>query len=291
MIDADHYMMSDELQIGVFSSEKDSSLYEYRMKIERVRDELLKFGLSGNQAKVFIYLGKYGPKSAPEIFKSLGLPRTETYYILNVLQSRGIITAECSFPTKYFALPIEQAISTLINVEQEKLNMIAKEERNITQLWKEIPTFAVETNDPKSERLQMMEGAGQIHARIKDMIKTAKEQVIIFGNASDLSRFYHADILETLPNAIFDIKLTVSCAAQAPDFLDEFDKKKIRLAIAEKNNNRCYVIKDNNEVMLFLRNSTHASHNTFAIWTDSKSIIDSMSELFNYSWDLAEKCY
>ncbi len=284
-------MMSDEIQIGVFSSEKDSNLYEYRLKIERVRDELLKFGLSGNQAKVFIYLGKYGPKSAPEIFKSLGLPRTETYYILNVLQSRGIITAECSFPTKYFALPIEQAISTLINVEQEKLNTIAKEEKNITQLWKEIPTFAVETTDTKAEKLQMMEGAGQIHARIKEMIKGAKEQVIIFGNASDFSRFYHSDILETLPNAIFDTKLTISCASQIPDFLSEFDKNKLRLAPSEKNNNRCYVIKDNNEVMLFLRNATHASHNIFAIWTDSRSVIDSMQELFNYTWDLAETCY
>ncbi len=283
--------MSDEIQIGVFSSEKDSSLYEYRLKIERVRDELLKFGLSGNQAKVFIYLGKYGPKTAPEIFKSLGLPRTETYYILNVLQSRGIITAECSFPTKYFALPIEQAITTLINVEQEKLNIIAKEEKNITQLWKEIPTFAVETNDTKSEKLQMMEGAGQIHSRIKEMIRTAKEQVIIFGNASDFSRFYHADILETLPNAIFDTKLTISSTTQVPDFLSDFDKNKVRLAPSEKNNNRCYIIKDNNEVMLFLRNATHASHNTFAIWTDSRSIIDSMHELFNYSWDLAEACY
>src|SRR5579862_7594643 len=81
-----------EVQFGMFAPYDGSNLYEYKLKIERVREELTKFGLSSNQAKVYMYLGKYGPKSAPEVFRSLDLPRTETYYILNILQSRGIVT-------------------------------------------------------------------------------------------------------------------------------------------------------------------------------------------------------
>ena len=69
------------------------------------------------------------------------------------------------------------------------------------------------------------------------------------------------------------------------------DKKKIRLIPKEKNDNKCFVIKDNNEVILILRNATHPSHNVFAIWSDSKSLIDSIQQLFDYSWDASEVSY
>src|SRR5690242_20863803 len=75
-------------------------MYEYTLQLERVKTELQKFGVSPNQAKVYIYLGKYGPKTAPEVFKALDLPRTETYYILNTLQNHGIITSALTSPDR-----------------------------------------------------------------------------------------------------------------------------------------------------------------------------------------------
>ena len=49
--------MNDEMQIGVFSAGEDSTLFDYKMKLEKVQNELVKFGLTNNQAKVYIYLG------------------------------------------------------------------------------------------------------------------------------------------------------------------------------------------------------------------------------------------
>ena len=281
-----------EIQIGVFSASEGSNLYEYKVRLEKIKNELVKFGLTPNQAKVYIYLGKYGPKSAPEIFKSLGLPRTETYYILSILQSRGIVTAEFSFPTRYMALPIEEAVSTLINTEKEKIDLLANQEKDLAQLWKTVPAFAIETNEAKSERLQMMEGAGQIYSKIKEMIKTAREQIIVFGSEKDISRFYHSEIIEMISNSLTEVKIILSPAMNIPDFFEDVvDKKKVRLIPKEKNDNRCFVIKDNDEVVLFLRNATHPSHNIFAIWSDSKSLIDSIQQLFDYSWDASEVSY
>jgi HTH-type transcriptional regulator, sugar sensing transcriptional regulator len=277
-----------EVQFGMFAPYDGTNLYEYKLKIERVREELTKFGLSSNQAKVYMYLGKYGPKSAPEVFRSLDLPRTETYYILNILQSRGIVTAECSSPTKYAAFPLDQAIAALINTEKEKLNLLAQQEKDISQLWDEIPPFAIDTNESETERLQMMEGAGQIYSKIKSMIKNAEEEVYMFGSEKDIFRFYHSDIIEMVLNSSVDTKMILSPASEVPDFLDRLDKKKIRLKSAEKSSNRCFIIKDNDEVVLFLRNATHPLQNVFAIWSNSRSLIDSIRQLFDYSWDSAK---
>src|SRR6185312_1952450 len=108
------------------------------------------FGLTSNQANVYIFLGKSGPKTASDVFKALGLPRTETYYIINTLQSRGIVTAELSSPTRYSALSI--------NVEKKKINTLAKQQNEISELWNAVPTLAIETVDDEKEKLQMLQG-------------------------------------------------------------------------------------------------------------------------------------
>lgn len=283
--------VDSEFQVGVFAAGKDSSLYEYKAKLEKIRDSIVKFGLTQNQAKVYIYLGKYGPKTAPEVVKSLGMPRTETYFILNTLQNKGIVTSEFSSPTRYVAQPIDKAISTLINTEKENLNILAKQEKSITELWQEVPTFAVETTEIKQDRLQTMEGTGQIHSKIKEMIRTAREQIIIFGSEKDISRFYHSEIIEMAFNSLADTRVIISPSLQIPEFLNEYDKKRIRISPSDENNNQCFVIKDNDEIMLFLRNATHPSHRVFAMWSNSKSLNEPLKRLFEYSWESSQHCY
>ncbi|MDE1861557.1 MAG: TrmB family transcriptional regulator [Thaumarchaeota archaeon] len=280
-----------ELQIGVFAAGSGSNLYEYKVKLERIKSELVKFGLTQNQAKIYIYLGKYGSKTAPEVVKSLGMPRTETYFILNTLQNKGVVTAELSSPTRYTALPIEKAMATLINTEKENLEILAKQEKNITQLWGEVPTFAIETAEIKQDKLQTMEGTGQIYSKIKEMIRNAREQITVYGSEKDISRFYHAEIIEMMFNSLADARIIISPAMRMPEILNGVDKNKVRVIPDKGTNNQCFIIKDDDEVMLFLRNATHPSHSVFAMWSNSKSLNEPLRRLFEYSWEGSQSSY
>ncbi len=93
---------------SIFDSTPDSQMYEYKQSIEKVQTELLKYGLTSNQSNVFIYLGKYGAKTAPEVCKALKLPRTETYHLLSALQNKGIVSATFQHPIQFNAVPIRQ---------------------------------------------------------------------------------------------------------------------------------------------------------------------------------------
>ena len=284
-------MSIGEKNLTVFDSEPGSHLYEHRMYLERIRNELLKFGLSQNQSKVYIYLGKFGPKTASDIFKALGLPRTETYHMLNMLQNRGIVTTDLSSPIRYAAMPLEQAILTLINAEKEKINVLSEQTKELSDLWKQVPAFAVETTESISEKLQMVQGQPQIFSKVLSMINSANEGVMIFGSQKDLSRFYHSDIFDTLPNSILGVRIIVSPAKTMPVFAEKIDKKRIRLMPESKQDNQCFVIKDHSEILIFLRNATHPSNDIFAIWSDSKTLVDFMHRLFDYSWDDGEVCH
>jgi sugar-specific transcriptional regulator TrmB len=279
----------ERLQINVFDAERGNALYEQKQLLQKMTQELSQFGFAPNQAKIYIYLGKYGPKTASELFKALQLPRSETYFILNLLQSRGIVTTEFSSPTKYFALPLEQTLSILVNTEKEKLNNLMQKQNDLIKLWNTIPSNIVDTNEMKSGKLQMVQGIESIYSKIKNLIENAKEEILIFCSERDLSGFYYADILDMFPTSL-SVKIIVSPAQKIPSFFDEIDKKIIKLLPNSPTENQCYVIKDNDEVLLFLRNTLHPSHNLFAVWSDSKSMIDSMHALFSYSWTNAKEC-
>lgn len=289
----DHLMQkqSEDLCIDLFAAESDSNMYEYKAKLEHLKDQLQKFGLTKNQAKVYVFLGKYGPKSAPDVFRSLGLPRTETYFILNTLQNRGIVTAELSSPQKFSAIPVGKAILTLVNTEKEKLESLANLEGVLTQLWDDIPAFTVETNENKTEKIQMINGSASINIKIKDMIKNSREEILILGSEKDLSRFYHSDILELLSEPHHEKRIIISPSQKLPSFIEGLDKKIIKLMPNSHEDNQCFIIKDNDEILLFLRNATHPSHNVFALWAESKAMITSLHNLFEYAWDSAEVCY
>jgi sugar-specific transcriptional regulator TrmB len=277
--------------LGIFTSEPGTALYEQRNQLDQIKSELLKFGLSANQAKVYIFLGKYGPKTAPEVCKSLDIPRTETYHILNTLQNLGVVTAECCQPTKFEALPLARVIRTLVNSEKERVNILLQNEKEIVDLWNKIPSFAVETNETKMDKLQMLQGAPQIQNRLKDMILSAKDEFRLLCTPKDFARFYHSDLIKLLGNSPVFEKVIISPSHAMPEITEEISKERIRIMPTGKTDSLCFMVKDFDEVLFFLRNATHPSHNIFAVWSDSDSMIDSLRTLFDYSWENSEIVY
>jgi len=282
--------MNAEQQINLFDNESDTAMYKHKLTLEKIRNELINFGLTKSQAKVFIYLGKYGSKTASEIAKALQLPRTETYHLVNSLQNIGLVLAELAHPTKYTAKEMKEAISALVKQEQERIDNLATKEASLSEMWKEIPFFAVETDESKSEKMQLLHGAGPITNKIKDMISSSTEDFRIYGSVSDLQRMYHSEVFDWVENSSSNLEMIVSPVIKMPEFLSELNSDKIK-AIPSNSENKCFIVNDKKEVLIFMRNATHPSRQTFAWWSDSETLVDMMSSLFDLSWEKGETLY
>ena len=269
-------------QLNLFDNESDTAMYKHKLTLEKIRNELINFGLTKSQAKVFIYLGKYGSKTASEIAKALQLPRTETYHLVNSLQNLGLVVAELAHPTKYSAMEMKDAISTLVKQEQERIDNLATKEESLSEMWKQIPFFAIETDESKSEKMQLLHGTGPITNKIKEMIGSSSEDFKIYGSVSDLHRMYHSDTFDWIESSPTDLKMVVSPLNKKPEFLFELDSKKTK-AIPSNSENKCFIVNDKKEVLIFMRNATHQSRQTFAWWSDSETLVDMMSALFDLS--------
>jgi len=277
-------------QINLFDNESDTAMYKHKLILEKIRNELINFGLTKSQAKVFIYLGKYGSKTASEIAKALQLPRTETYHLVNSLQNMGLVVAQMAHPTKYTAMDMKEAISTLVKQEQERVDSLATKEESLSELWNEIPFFAVETDESKSEKMQLLHGTGPITNKIKEMIDSSSEDFRIYGSVSDLLRMYHSDIFDWIESTPTNLKMVVSPLNKTPEFLSELNSDKIK-AIPSNTENKCFIINDKKEVLIFMRNATHPTRQVFAWWSDSETLVDMMSSLFELSWEKGDPLY
>jgi DNA-binding response OmpR family regulator len=92
--------------------------------LQEMVEELATFGLTTNQAKVYVTLVSVGLASASEIAKTAGIRREEVYRITCELEEIGIITRKIDKPHKFSAFPPEDATLLLI---KSKLSKAAQE--------------------------------------------------------------------------------------------------------------------------------------------------------------------
>lgn len=274
--------MGEHATVSTFYPENDPRLSNYMPQLDKIASGLCKFGLTQNQAKTYIFLGKYGPQTAPSIFKSLKLPRTETYHLLSVLQKMGMVSATFDHPIRFIALPFGTAMKAIVDSGRERLNQIERDGKELEEIWNQIPNFSMDTSVTKEDdRFQMLQGQNQIFNKINEIYKDTKNEFLIFGSEKDYVRFYHADLLDLVKNSKVDVKMLTSCSVNTMYIFGKTGSSKVKRIPEELTENLCFIIKDGEEALFFVKNDGMEARDLLAVWTDSVSIVRSLKLLFN----------
>ncbi|HSB57872.1 MAG TPA: helix-turn-helix domain-containing protein [Nitrosopumilaceae archaeon] len=283
-------MNHEQIEMTAFDSTPDSGMYDYKMSLEKLKDELSKFGLTANQSKVYIFLGKYGSKTAPEACRALKIPRTETYHLLTTLQNKGIVSATFEHPIRFSALPLDRAVWVLVNAEKERVKSLEKQEKNIVELWNGIPDFKTGPAEEKEDKFQMLQGINQINSKIHEMITKPSEEILILGSEKDFLRFYHSDFLAPLNEVESEVKILTSCSEKTLYIFEEANRTDIKLMPSDITDEICFIIRDD-ELIFFMKNANQSTQNAMAMWTDSTAMVQSMRLLFNSVWPKSKGIY
>lgn len=281
--------MREGEQQTIFDSHIGSSLHNYKISADELKEELSKFDLSENQSKVYIFLGKYGSQTAPEVCKALKIARTETYQLLASLQKKGIVLATFGHPIKFSALKPSIAVKTLVNTEKERVKSLEKKEETIIKLWNSIPEFIKEKTDGVENRFQMLEGSNSINAKLNEMVSEADDEIIVLGSEKDYLRLYHSDFLDNFTNKKCKSKIITSCTEKTMYIFENIDKKQIRCMPSGLKDEICFIMKDGKEMMFFTKKDAQSLQNVSAMWTDSTALVYSMKLLFNFIWSSSKQ--
>ena len=276
--------MTETQQATIFENDPDSSSYEHKQSIDQLQVQFSKFGLTANQCKVYIFLGKYGSKTAPDVCRALKLPRTETYHLLTTLQNKGVVSATFQHPIKFSALPLSKAIKSMVDTEKERVKKLEIQEEELTKVWDTIPNFHNETDVVQDDKFQMLQGENQIFGKINDMIINTKKDFQIIGGEKDFLKFYHANFLEPLDKSEIELKILTNSSERTHYVFDEIDITNVKKIPSTTNGNICFVLKDNEEVLFFMKNSESRKEDITAMWTNSEAMIHSKKLLFDLLW-------
>ncbi len=266
---------------------KSDILLEGETPYDSLLTSLLEFGLTQNQARVYLFLSKNTSKSAPEISKSLKIARTETYHLLNGLQSKGITIAAFGKPTKFQAVPFDKSINILVSNERVRIDELEKQTLYMISQWNMIPDTATDEALIKENRFQIVQGKVSIVAKLNQLVNSAKKDVSILGSEKDFMKFYHTDFIDSLKDANINQKILMSSNNNTPFIVDKLPAKCIKRFEDTLGENLWFLIKDCEEIFFFIKNNENEE--MLAVWTDSKTMLNSMKLLFNMIWKKADQ--
>ncbi|MEM0030225.1 MAG: helix-turn-helix domain-containing protein [Candidatus Nitrosocaldus sp.] len=253
---------------------------EYKEPIERIIRVLLDLGLTLNEAKVYVYLAKTGYRKAIEIAENIGIPRTETYQILNRLQSKGLVIATMEHPVRYAAVEFDDLLKTMINVSMERLKEFDRRREEILQVWSNLPEFAKNPCDDK-DKFQILEGRENIYTRISSMVADAGELIMVCNEVNAL-RLYNYGIMDAIAKCS-NVKIVSDVSTSMASVFMDVGLSNVRRV---ENKFPLIVIKDRKEMVYVLRERN--KNDTAALWTDSTALIESMVAFFSLLWKDAD---
>jgi len=260
----------------------EEGMFQADNPITQLNQMLIRYDLTPNQAKVYLFLSKIGVKTASEISKALKIPRTETYHLLSTLQQKGIIFSIFGKPTKFNAVGIEESIEILVNNERNRINELQAGKESLIRLWNILPKYGDTSKDEQNNKFQSLQGRNSILVKLEQMIKESRENILVLGTEKDFKKFYFTEFSELLNKTKSDLKILVDETNAVPQIFEYIPPKKIKKIEDKNREDFCFIIKDDSEVIFFISNNQ--VKDMLAVWTDSKTFVTTLRSLFSLMW-------
>lgn len=235
------------------------------------------FNLNIYETKVWIALLSKGIASAGEVAAISGVPRSRTYDVLESLEKRGFAIVRIGKPLKYIAVKpvevLEKMKSITLYNAQEKIKSLSnlKETAEYEELEK-IHNAGISPIKP-SDITGSLKGRSNIISRLRELIQSAKKEVIISTSITDFEDKSRA-LLPSLEEATKrNVKIRLSLSG-APDKIKKMNGKTSLKSTLASSEAKLYIA-DRKEV-LFMITSDNAEEE-IGVWLNSPFFAESLS--------------
>lgn len=257
-------------------------------------NELASFGLTGNEAKVFIALIQLKKTNAHEIAKLADISRQEVYRVLPNLEKAGIIKVIIANPTEYEAIDPHKALTELIQLQQQKLRTqlheLTEKKTAIGNELKATEGRSVGLAKSKPVKFMLISGRKAINEKIEDMLLNAKNSVLWMAPKRELNRavaYGRDELLYSCVKRNVKVKIVTEINE---DNLEEVEKinKFCELKHSDEITSAAMIV-DGRE--LIIASAIYSDENTLStelineLWTNDLSHINLMTALFGKMWN------
>lgn len=256
----------------------------------QLAEELSNYGITFNQAKVYITTAKLVVASVSQISKESNVPREEVYRMLPKLQNLGLVEKTLERPMRIKATNIESVISVLINHKKDKvLQKIHKLEAKKEQILEDFRGLRMELKPKEATHFTVITQRHAIIQKLVSMIVDAKEIATISISRDELihlSNNYSLQIRKALNrNVEFRILLENS---EYDDTINDLTRGfetygafTIRFVDRQQSN---YFLVDYKEALVSTSREYIGVGNGAYLWTDNNHLVGLIRENFEVLW-------
>ena len=256
--------------------------------------KLLNFGLTVNQAKVYLSIIQSGMTSVNKISKYTQLHRQDIYKILPKLERMGLITKTLDTPFMIDAIPTETALYNLVSVLRQKSEKEMNQlELNMKELINEIKT---QPNWEEEARLTLLTTDKAIKNKTELSFKNIKSNIDLIIDEELLNTRVMRYICEGL-QTIAENEIKIRLIIEAPECenlvrttiekIGNNNKNYFMAKLIRKTTSKNYQIIDDKEAWITTQQKTESGFPCM-LWTNDKNIINTYEEQFAKTWEDAK---
>lgn len=151
--------------------------------MEKIREFFRQFGLEENEEKVFFALLELGQSGVVNIAKKTGFKRSTTYYLLDQLINKGLVTLLQKGAHRIYSSVPPETIQKLLEKKEEQ---IENEKEKFTKLMPELALLYGRL--PDRPKVIYYEGQAGLRTVYEDMILPKTEEILYIGEVGSLEK-------------------------------------------------------------------------------------------------------
>jgi sugar-specific transcriptional regulator TrmB len=257
-----------------------------------VKSTLMEIGLSDRESDLYVYLAKTGHQTAARIAKGLRMHKAQVYYILRSLERKGIVESTFSTPAQFNVLPLEQLLNRHIQTKEEELNQFKQHQKpHVLSQWESMTPSPL----PSSlETFMVIEGHDHTYEKVRQMLLDARREVLFIGNAFGITRAQQYNVIETANTEAQRRNLTYRLIVEVTPKHDD-EQESLLNALGPRFHTRHrdlsaqfvpqFIVKDDDEVLLFLWPSDEERQESTGLWSNNPAIVNTLKVLYEGLWN------
>lgn len=254
-------------------------------------ETLSDFGLTSNQARVYMAVIHLGLATVGQVSKISKVRREDVYRVLPKLETLGLVEKLLGTPVKIRATPMEGALSILIKQEQdasnEKISALKSKKEEFLKRFK--------TYEPKPElenetvNFALLSQRDQIVGKISSILKTAEKEFDFVCSRNKLMQFIHAFPEQLKKIGQRGIKLRI--ISGLPEYEDTIPrimeeqispKSSIELRYTDLQSSH-YMVVDFSQALIGTTSEGNMAENP-CLWTNNRSLVEVLQTNFEALW-------
>ncbi len=256
---------------------------------DKALTELLEWGFTGQEARIYLFLLKAGPQKAKEICQVMNANKVQVYRHLRKLQSRAIIESSIETPAYFSANSIERVAEAIVESKRADVLMMENSRQNLLNALKAIryPELPLTT-----ERFDVVEDLKNIYSKAKECMKNAKTELAIltedWTNAPDVKE--NIRLTKITVNRGVKHRILSKVSEGNSRYLRTLvrgvgNMKNVELRLADLDSDvfPSFVLRDREELILIISKDPRG-HKRKALITNNKELVSAFGILFDSVW-------